>query len=99
MEAIIYNTKGKETEHKLVKFSRTNGFTAFHQRPSVNVGDKVKKGDILADTSSSEHGQTAIGQNMLVAFMSWSGSNYEDAIILLRKFQCMRLALVKRVTD
>ncbi len=78
----VKNTKGKETEYNLIKFSRTNGFTAFHQRPSVNVGDKVKKGDILADTSASENGQSAIGQNMLVAFMSWSGSNYEDAIIL-----------------
>ena len=78
----VKNSKGKEKEHTLIKFSRTNGFTAFHQRPSVNVGDKVKKGDILADTSASVNGQAAIGQNMLVAFMSWSGSNYEDAIIL-----------------
>ncbi len=82
VKVVVKNSKGKDVEHNLVKFSRTNGFTAFHQRPSVSVGDKVKKGDILADTSSSENGQTAIGQNMLVAFMSWSGSNYEDAIIL-----------------
>ncbi|MEQ1500471.1 MAG: DNA-directed RNA polymerase subunit beta [Parcubacteria group bacterium] len=81
-KVVIKNNKGKETEHNLVKFSRTNGFTAFHQRPSVNVGDKVKKGTILADTSASVGGQSAIGQNMLVAFMSWGGSNYEDAIIL-----------------
>jgi len=73
---------GKEHEYKLVNFSRTNGFTAFHQRPVVNVGDKVKQGAILADTSSSDNGQIALGQNALVAFMSWSGSNYEDAIIL-----------------
>ncbi len=79
---IVKNTKGKDSTHKLISFSRTNGFTAFHQRPAVNVGDKMKKGDLLADTSASVHGQTAIGQNMLVAFMSWSGSNYEDAIIL-----------------
>ncbi len=82
VKVVVKNTKGKEKEYTLVKFSRTNGFTAFHQRPSVNVGDKVKKGDILADTSASQNGQSAIGQNMLVAFMSWSGSNYEDAIIL-----------------
>ncbi len=82
VKVVVKNSKGKEKEYNLVKFSRTNGFTAFHQRPSVNVGDKVKKGDILADTSASENGQSAIGQNMLVAFMSWSGSNYEDAIIL-----------------
>ncbi len=79
---VIKNSKGKDVTHNLVKFSRTNGFTAFHQRPSVDVGDKVKKGDVLADTSASKDGQAAIGQNMLVAFMSWSGSNYEDAIIL-----------------
>ncbi|MES2213719.1 MAG: DNA-directed RNA polymerase subunit beta [Patescibacteria group bacterium] len=80
--AIKTTKSGKDFSYNLVRFSRTNGFTAFHQRPSVNVGDKVKKGDVLADTSASENGQTAIGQNMLVAFMSWSGSNYEDAIIL-----------------
>jgi DNA-directed RNA polymerase subunit beta len=79
---VVKNTKGKDKEYKLVVFSRTNGFTAFHQRPVVNVGDKVKKGELLGDTSSSVNGQSAIGQNMLVAFMSWSGSNYEDAIIL-----------------
>jgi DNA-directed RNA polymerase subunit beta len=79
---VVKNSKGKEKEYTLVKFSRTNGFTAFHQRPAVSVGDKVKKGDLLADTSASVGGQSAIGQNMLVAFMSWSGSNYEDAIIL-----------------
>ncbi len=73
---------GKKHEYNLVHFSRTNGFTAFHQRPIVNLGDKVKKGDVLVDTSTSDGGEIALGQNMLVAFMSWSGSNYEDAIIL-----------------
>ncbi len=81
-KVIVEDNKGQKHEYKLVSFARTNGFTVFHQRPSVSVGDKVKKGTILADTSTSENGQTAIGQNMLVAFMSWSGSNYEDAIIL-----------------
>ncbi len=79
---ILKDEKGKEHVNNLVTFSRTNGFTAFHQRPIVNVGDKVKKGAVLADTSSSDKGQIAIGQNALVAFMSWAGSNYEDAIIL-----------------
>lgn len=74
--------KKKEKEYKLVTFSRTNGFTAFHQRPLVDVGDKVKKGDVIADTSSSVGGEMALGQNILVAFMSWSGANYEDAIIV-----------------
>jgi len=78
----LKTNKGKEIETKLVNFSRTNGFTAFHQRPTVSVGEKVKRGDVLADTSSSDNGQIALGQNIFVAFMSWSGANYEDAIIL-----------------
>jgi DNA-directed RNA polymerase subunit beta len=79
---VLKNAKGTDHEFNLINFSMTNGFTAFHQRPSVETGQKVKKGDVLADTSSSEHGQMALGQNILVAFMSWSGANYEDAIIL-----------------
>lgn len=80
---VVKATKGgKEKEYKLVNFSRTNGFTCFHQRPSISVGQNVKRGDIMADTSSSDRGEMALGQNILVAFMSWSGSNYEDAIIL-----------------
>lgn len=79
---VVKSEKGKEQEYPLVNFSRTNGFTAFHQRPSVELGQKVKRGDVLADTSSSEHGEMALGQNILVAFMSWSGANYEDAIIV-----------------
>jgi len=79
---IVVQGKKDKTEHTLVNFVRTNGFTAFHQRPVVNVGQKVKRGDLLADTSTSDRGQMALGQNVLVAFMSWSGSNYEDAIIL-----------------
>ncbi len=75
--------KGKtEKTYPLVNFLRNNNFSAFHQRPIVNVGDKVKKGDVMADTSSTDGGQIALGQNVFVAFLSWSGANYEDAIIL-----------------
>lgn len=75
--------KGKnEKTYQLVSFLRNNNFSAFHQRPFVNVGDKVKKGEVLADTSSTVGGQISLGQNIFVAFLSWSGSNYEDAIIL-----------------
>jgi DNA-directed RNA polymerase subunit beta len=81
-KVVFESKKGKKYEYNLVLFSRTNGFTAFHQRPIVNVGDKVKKGDVLVDTSTSDNGEIALGHNALVAFMSWSGSNYEDAIIL-----------------
>ncbi len=79
---VVKNAKGKEKEYPLVNFSRTNGFTMFHQRPVPSLGDTVKRGDLLADTSSSDSGEMAIGQNILIAFMSWSGSNYEDAIII-----------------
>ena len=75
--------KGKnEKTYPLVNFLRNNKFSVFHQRPAVNIGDKVKKGDVLADATSSVGGQISIGQNIFVAFLSWSGSNYEDAIII-----------------
>src|SRR5439155_16246762 len=56
--------------------------TVFHQRPIFSVVQKVKKDEVLADTSTTDNGQIALGQNTLIAFMSWSGANYEDAIIL-----------------
>ena len=72
----------KEKTYSLVNFLRNNNFSVFHQRPLVNVGDKIKKGDVLADTSSTVGGQISIGQNIFVAFLSWSGSTYEDAIVV-----------------
>lgn len=75
--------KGKtEKTYTLVNFLRNNNFSGFHQRPIVSVGDKVKRGDVLADTSSTVGGQISLGQNIFVAFLSWSGANYEDAIII-----------------
>ena len=71
-----------EKTYNLVNFMRNNNFAVFHQRPLVNVGDKIKKGDVLADTSSTVGGQISLGQNIFVAFLSWSGSTYEDAIIV-----------------
>ena len=79
------DTKKIKTSYKLINFSKTNNSTCFHQRPIVNIGDVVKKGDILADTLTSVQGEMALGQNILIAFLSWSGSNYEDAIILSEK--------------
>lgn len=78
----IKNTQGKDHTYNLVSFQRNNNFGTFHQRPVVSLGTKVKKGDLLADTSTTDNGQIALGQNMLVAFMAWNGSNFEDAIIL-----------------
>ncbi|MAJ97610.1 MAG: DNA-directed RNA polymerase subunit beta, partial [Parcubacteria group bacterium] len=81
-KVIVKNAKGKEREYTLVQFSRTNDMSVFHQRVSVKIGDKVKRGDVIADTSSSVDGQIAIGQNARIAFMSWAGANYEDAIVI-----------------
>ena len=68
--AAMEDKKGKKHEYELIHFERTNGFTAFHQRPIVSLGDKVKKGDVLVDTSTSDRGEIALGQNMLIAFRS-----------------------------
>ena len=81
-EITIKENDGKKKKYKLINFVRSNDFTAIHQRPIVNAGDKVNKGDVLADNSSSDRGELALGQNILVAFMSWGGFNFEDAIII-----------------
>ena len=79
----IVLTKGSKTEeHELSKFMRSNQGTIIHQRPIVKVGDQVKVGDVLADGSSTAGGEIALGKNCTVAFMSWEGFNFEDAIIL-----------------
>ncbi len=79
---IVIKTKDGKDEYTLSTIQKTNDFSAFYHRPQVTVGDKVKRGDLLADTTSTDHGQIAVGQNALVAFMSWSGANYEDAIVI-----------------
>jgi DNA-directed RNA polymerase subunit beta len=76
------NGSKKEITWKLATFERTNQFTNYHQRPIVRPGQKVKKGACLVDASTSHSGQIALGQNALVAFMTWNGNNYEDAIVL-----------------
>ncbi|OGI61075.1 DNA-directed RNA polymerase subunit beta [Candidatus Nomurabacteria bacterium RIFCSPHIGHO2_01_FULL_38_19] len=71
-----------EKTYRLINFMRNNNFSVFHQRPTVKILDKVKKGEVLADTSSTVAGQISLGQNIFVAFLSWSGANYEDAIVI-----------------
>ena len=81
-QKIVVETEGQEESYQLINFRKTNDNTVFHHRPVVAPGEKVRRGDLLADTASSVDGQLAIGQNILVAFMSWGGANYEDAIII-----------------
>lgn len=73
---------GDLVKHKLHKFMRSNQGTCINQRPIVHKGDIIKKGDILADGPSTEQGELALGRNVVVAFMTWEGYNYEDAILL-----------------
>jgi DNA-directed RNA polymerase subunit beta len=78
---------GKTNKRKYVlqSFDKSNAFTSLNQVPRVALGQEVKKRDLLADGASTDHGELALGQNVLVAFMPWSGYNYEDAIILSEK--------------
>ena len=78
----IETDAGELDEYKLLKFVRSNQGTCINQRPIVNVGDRVADGQPLADSSSTQLGELALGRNILVAFMSWEGGNYEDAIVI-----------------
>ena len=68
--------------YNLIKYTRSNQNTCINQNVIVNLGDKVARGDILADGPSTDMGELALGQNMRVAFMTWNGYNYEDSILL-----------------
>ena len=70
------------TKYELKKFLRSNNSTSINQRPVVDIGQKITKGDVIADSSAVDHGELALGQNCLVAFMAWDGYNYEDAVII-----------------
>jgi DNA-directed RNA polymerase subunit beta len=78
----IRTTEGDEKVFDLLKFTRSNAGTCINQRPIVHLGDRVAAGQILADGPSSDEGELALGQNVLVAFMPWEGYNYEDAILI-----------------
>ncbi|MFC4601540.1 DNA-directed RNA polymerase subunit beta [Cohnella hongkongensis] len=77
--------KGDIVKYKLQKFMRSNQGTCINQRPLVRRGDVIKKGDIMADGPSTDNGELALGRNVVVAFMTWEGYNYEDAILLSEK--------------
>ncbi|GHF87627.1 DNA-directed RNA polymerase subunit beta [Amycolatopsis bartoniae] len=78
----IMHDDGTRKSYGLYKFRRTNHGTCFNHRPIVNEGDRVEKGQVIADGPSTENGEMALGKNLLVAVMPWEGHNYEDAIIL-----------------
>jgi len=84
-EVVVRRDDGEEDHYDLKKFVRTNQATCFNQRPIVRPGDRVERGQVLADSSSTDSGELALGQNILCAFMSWEGYNFEDAIIISEK--------------
>ena len=85
-EIIVENpTTGEKAKHPLLKFKRSNQGTCVNQRPIIKPGDVVKKGEILADGPSVAKGDLALGRNILIAFMTWEGYNYEDAILISEK--------------
>ena len=79
---IIIKTKKGKDEYHLIKYKRSNQGTCINQKPIVVKGEKVKKGDVIADGPSTENGELALGKNILVGFMTWEGYNYEDAILI-----------------
>jgi len=84
-QKIILKDKHRQRTYHLLNYLRSNEYTVINHRPLVKPGDKVKRGDVLADASSSDNGVLALGQNIFVAFLSWGGANYEDAIIISEK--------------
>ncbi len=84
-QIVVDKTDGGQDEYELQKFMRSNQGTLIHQKPIVDVGVEVNAGDVLADGSATDAGEMALGKNLLVAFMSWEGYNFEDAIILSKR--------------
>ncbi len=84
-QIVVHGTGGEKEEYELQKFMRSNQGTLIHHKPRVSSGQKVKAGDVLADGSSTDRGEMALGKNLMVAFMSWEGYNFEDAIILSKR--------------
>jgi DNA-directed RNA polymerase subunit beta len=81
-QIVVVDDEGNVHEYNLQKFVRSNQDTCINQRPSVKQGDRVRTGQIIADSSSTENGELALGQNVVVAFMPWEGGNFEDAILI-----------------
>ncbi len=84
-QIVVDHKDGDKDEYSLQKFMRSNQGTLIHNKPIVAVGDTIKQGDVLADGASTDSGEMALGKNLLVAFMSWEGYNFEDAIIISKR--------------
>ena len=84
-EIIIKREDGVKDRYKLLKFKRSNAGTCINQAPIINKGDQIEKGDVIADGPATDLGEIALGRNMFVAFMTWEGYNYEDAILINEK--------------
>ena len=86
-KVVVAEDNGKEKTYELTKYRRSNASTCLNQRPIVWNGERVERGTILADGPAMENGELALGQNVTIAFMTWHGYNYEDAIIMSEKMQ------------
>ncbi|WP_073240194.1 DNA-directed RNA polymerase subunit beta [Desulforamulus putei] len=84
-EIVIRTDEGQNEKYKLLKFTRSNQGTCINQKPIVAKGDRVEAGQIIADGPATDKGELALGRNVLVAFMTWEGNNYEDAILISEK--------------
>ena len=79
---VIKGESGEKHTHNLIKFARSNQSTCINQKPIVGIGEKVKRGDIIADGPAMNNGELALGKNILIGFMTWEGYNYEDAVLI-----------------
>ena len=81
-EIVIKREDGNRDRYKLLKFKRSNHGTCINQTPIINKGEEVKVGDVIADGPATDLGEIALGRNCLIAFMTWEGYNYEDAVLI-----------------
>ena len=84
-EVVIRNKNDQKDVYELIKFKRSNQGTCVNQRPIVNVGDEVAKGEVIADGPATANGEISLGKNALIGFLTWEGYNYEDAVLLNEK--------------
>ena len=84
-KVVVTTDSGREDTYHIIKFLRSNQGTCFNQRPIVTEGDRVEKGDVIADGPATSEGEISLGKNVLIGFMTWEGYNYEDAVLINEK--------------